>query len=168
MDDRIKKEETIKTGHYVILFLVIIVMVFLFRLFGGAVVVGESMENTFHDGESLLLNRYAYTMHEPEKNDVVVITGNSDAYKDSGYGYIIKRVIATEGDELEIVDGQTYVNGKAITEDYARLDKTNLELTLVPKDSVFVMGDNRAHSLDSRKAGFIKDKELIGKIWINK
>lgn len=85
----------------------------------------------------------------------------------------IKRIIAVEGDHIEIKDGKVYLNGEELREDY--LDNgvtTNMGTygmfsdVVVPKGYVFVMGDNRDHSTDSRSFGCVPVKKIEGKVWI--
>ncbi len=129
---------------------------------------GLSMEPNFETGEVWLLDRTSSI----ERGDVLVFKkpGNSD---------YIKRVIALEGDTILIEDGEVYVNGIEYQEAYL-LDQTKTvggtfieegKTYTVPADSYFVMGDNRANSLDSRfvNIGFVKeewvDGELLFRIW---
>lgn len=131
------------------------------RLIG---VIGSSMLPTFERGDRVVISKLFYT---PENGDVVVLQKRSYGETD-----IIKRVIATEGQTVNIdFDSRTvYVDGKALTEPYINeptaraLDFTG-EVT-VPENCVFVMGDNRNDSLDSRYAdiGFVDRREIMGKV----
>lgn len=145
------------------LIVAILVMTFLFR---QVVVDGESMEPTFYDGERLILSVSYDTM--PSNGDVIVIS------HPKGYdGRIIKRVIATEGQTLSIdfeknevvVDGvllnESYIAGRTIQTD------RNMEIpSVIPEGYVFVMGDNREASLDSRSTmiGLIPVTSIMGKV----
>ena len=135
--------------------------VFFFRLVS---VSGDSMNPNIYHGEKILVSDFCYT---PDYGDVVVI-GRSAETENS----IIKRVIALPGDELYI-NFRTHiitVNGGVITETYPTLgaitDPGDRSYPLrVPEDSVFVLGDNRNNSRDSRftAVGFIKLDEITGK-----
>ena len=82
--------------------------------------------------------------------------------------YIIKRVIAVSGDTLDIKDGYVYRNGKKLEEDYIKgqtFERSDFSYPLtVPEDHVFVLGDNRENSLDSRIIGLIEHDQVKGKV----
>lgn len=125
-------------------------------ILGIACIHGSSMEPNYHDGQIALFSRVTGYSYE----DVVFV--ESDALD----RVIIKRVIGLPGDEIEIVDGVTYRNGQALSEAYAIIDSTSqLPATIVPDDSVFVLGDNRPNSTDSRavSVGCIATDHVLGK-----
>lgn len=126
-------------------------------------VSGKSMWPTLNNGDLVFTSTMAYRTHMPETGDIIVL--HSDLPED----IIIKRVIASEGDALKIsVDG-IYVNGVLLEEDYINTEEPasvvgNREL-VIPEGKVFVMGDNRNHSMDSRfkQVGLIDKSQIIGK-----
>ena len=136
---------------------------FFFRLSG---VFGQSMENTLHQSDQLILQIIGYD--QPQRGDVVVCT--SDAFNREA---LVKRVIAVEGDTVDIsADGYMMVNGEELYEPYAKEpirddERGNQQYPLtIQKDHVFVAGDNRNHSTDSRwvEVGQIEEERVIGKV----
>ena len=149
--------------HDFVILLAIILLVFL--LLGRIVVVsGPSMMNTLIDGDYLLVVGKPF-YNTPQAGDVVVVSKNS--FK-SGEP-IIKRVIATEGQTVEIVDHNVYVDGKLLNEPYISSLTSppygSQYSCVVAKGCVFVMGDNRAVSKDSRSTEIdqVDCREIIGK-----
>lgn len=148
----------------------ILVFTFIFRIVG---VVGDSMlpgligsnEDTNAIGDRLIISQLFYT---PKQGDIVVITQPIEGTNDP----IIKRVIATEGQTVDIDEQKrvVLVDGVEISESYLGAygitDKKDLELPVTLKEGeVFVMGDNRQNSLDSRwkKVGIIDERYIMGK-----
>lgn len=151
--------------HDLIYMLLGIMLVFLL-LFRVIVVTGDSMFDTLWDGDYLLLLSNAF-YREPEQGDIVVISKKSF---DEGRP-IVKRVIATEGQTVDIdfEKGIVYVDGQALQEDYIRdlttQDRgTSFPLTVAP-GCIFVLGDNRPVSRDSRspEIGQIDTRQVLGK-----
>ena len=137
-------------------YVLIIILVLLFKKFIAAPIKvnGDSMFKTLHDGDIMILNIVGYRFSEVERFDIVVV--------DEGNEYLIKRVIGLPGETIEYKDNQLYVDGKKVKENYGS-DKTEDFKTKVPKDSYFVLGDNRTNSLDSRFFGAFKRKKILGK-----
>ena len=130
-------------------------------LFGIAVVNGESMYPTCNDREIVFFNRLAdYTY-----GDVVIL--ESQQLNE----LIIKRVIGLPGDTIEIKSGTVIRNGAVINESYINSDDpdttTDFSVT-VPNGTVFVLGDNRAHSTDSRYLGCLSDDLVLGVVFIGR
>jgi signal peptidase I len=157
----------------VALFVAIMVRTFLLAHF---VVEGESMLSTLHSGDRVFVNKLSYRLHEPHRGDVVVLhelTGASE--RD-----LIKRVIALEGESLEIRNCEVFIDEdpndaappKQLIEPY--LDPQVVAGTswcefgpqLVPEDNVFVMGDNRPGSSDSRTLGPIPINDIVGRAFV--
>jgi signal peptidase I len=116
-----------------------------------------SMENTLHPGNAVLVNRLAYQFGLPQRGDIVVF----DPPFESPEPYI-KRVIALPGEEVSIRDGIVYVNNQALQEPYLRERPASRGTWIVPEDAIFVMGDNRNNSSDSRNWGPVPLENVIG------
>ena len=167
-----KKEEKLGWKKSVVLylhdwlFLLIAIFLLFLLVFRVIVVSQDSMFSTLWDGDYLLLlNNVFY--HEPEQGDIVVISKKTF---DDGRP-IIKRIIATEGQTVDIdfENGIVYVDGEALQEDYINNLTTNDEGMAFPltveDNCIFVLGDNRGVSLDSRspQIGQIDRREILGK-----
>ena len=151
-------------SDWLISIIVAVVLAFGIRTFlvEPYMVSGPSMMNTLQDRERLLVNKLVYYTRQPKRGEIIVFKYPSDTRRD-----FIKRVIAVGGDTIEIRDGKTYVNGEALDESYIREPfHTNLPRTTVPAGHIFVMGDNRNRSTDSRSArlGCVDERYIIGKV----
>ncbi len=149
--------------YFIFTLVVMILLVMLFRtFFTPEVVVGDSMENSLHEGDYLLSSKVSYEFHAPKYNDIV----SFDADIISGHDLYIKRVIGLPGDHIQIRGKTLYRNGKMVKEPYIKetMDSPSIDI-VIPKRKVFVMGDNRNHSMDSRDFGPIDyRKEIRGKV----
>ncbi|MFJ7745440.1 signal peptidase I [Peribacillus sp. NPDC097295] len=145
--------------------LIALIVVFICRqfLFVPVTVKGESMEPTFENSDRIVVTKVGNIEH----SDMVVFHA-PDAEKE-----YIKRVIGLEGDRVKMKDDMLYINGKPYKEPYVKSNKEQIppdeNLTenfdvKVPEGSLFVMGDNRRHSWDSRRFGVISEDSLVGKV----
>lgn len=128
-------------------------------------IYGSSMLPTYHEGNVVLVDKVFYKRGQPKRNDIVVVEYDDVNQKET---YIIKRIIAVGGDHLEIKDNEVYLNGKLLKEDYINgIMNNNKDMTIdVPAGKIFVMGDNRNSSLDSRILGYFDFKDdVIGKVF---
>lgn len=136
-------------------------------VFAPFLVDGESMMPTLLDRERLIVNKFIYFLHTPQPGEIIVF--HADAEKD-----YIKRVIATEGQTVEMRNDVLYINGEAKEEPYLEQYKTdarNKGMLLtedfgpieVPKGHIFVMGDNRQNSTDSRYIGPVEVDKVVGR-----
>jgi signal peptidase I len=123
----------------------------------------ESMENTIMPGDRVIVAKFYYHIWKPKPGDIVVI--NSPDKLGAGQPDLIKRVIGVSGDKIEEKDGVVYRNGKRLTEPYARPDSptANFDPINVPKKHIFLMGDNRPNSKDSRYFGSVPLSKLVGR-----
>jgi signal peptidase I len=109
---------------------------------------GPSMEPTLYTDESLVVEKVSRYFGLPERGDVIIVRY---PHKDDTY---VKRTIGLPGETIEIKDSIVYIDGVPLYEDYINSESySDMEPTVVPEDHVFVMGDNRAHSWDSRVEG---------------
>ena len=134
----------------------------------------ESMESTLEIGDRVLVNKLSYRLHDVHRGDVIVFErppnvpegaeANGEEVKD-----LIKRVIAVEGDTIEGRDGKVFVNDTELDESSyleAGTPTDNLDRQEIPSDTVFVMGDNRSNSQDSRIFGPIDEDDIVGRAFI--
>lgn len=157
---------------------------------------GHSMDPTLHDGDRLIVTKLGY---EPEQGDIVILDStyhkrqeyyaevaasegkeelswfnkvmlSFDLPDDLKKVYFVKRVIATEGQTVDIRDGKVYVDGEMLDEPYYSGETYSIDSTVeypitVGEDCIFVMGDNRGNSLDSRSSrlGQVDDEAVLGK-----
>lgn len=113
------------------------------------IVSGISMEPTFENGDYVI-----YEKGEIQRGDVVLVRVNGMV--------LIKRVIGIGGDTIAISNGNVYRNGMLLDEPYALIDHSSLSITTVPDNEIFVLGDNRANSSDSRNWGSIPMSACLG------
>ncbi len=156
---RSKVSIAIEIGIYVALIFVCVYIVPKYVMQRTAV-SGESMEDTLHDKESLLINKISYRFHDPERYDIVVFYPKGKEVDDSEF--YIKRVYGLPGETIQIKHNDIYINNQKIEDKYAKNAMDDAGLAAKPytlkEDEFFVLGDNREVSLDSRKIP-TKDKE---------
>lgn len=157
--------------------LIAVGLAFVIRYFFLAPIVvdGESMMPTLNDKDRMIVNKIGYVVGEPERFDIIVF----HAPEEKDY---IKRIIGLPGDTIEYKNDILYVNGEPVDEPYLdefkeEYKEQNLDGTLtesftladklgqetVPEGHLFVMGDNRRESKDSRHIGFVSMDDVIGK-----
>ncbi|PYZ98000.1 signal peptidase I [Alteribacter lacisalsi] len=149
----------------------LLAVVIRFFFFAPIVVDGESMMPTLEHNDRMIVNKIGYNISEPDRFDIVVF--HATHTKD-----YIKRVIGLPGDTVAYEDDVLYINGEAVEEQYLDDYKENAnrmpftgDFTLeevtgyetVPEGHMFVLGDNRQHSKDSRHIGMIPYDEVVGK-----
>lgn len=140
-----------------------------------------SMRMTLIEGDAILVNKFLYgpripftglrlpALRKPSRGDVIVFIFPKEPKKD-----FIKRLVAFEGETVQIKDGNIYVNGSMLDQPVFRSNYyypkgdflESVEKIVVPKDSYFVLGDNSASSMDSRWWGFVPAQNLVGKAMV--
>lgn len=180
--------EALSWLYAIVLALFVAVLIHMF-LVQPTRVDGESMENTLHNGEYLIVTKWIHVMKEtPHYGDIVIIDSRVNrprTFVDDimeplrNYGAIfnknlagremwVKRVIGLPGDTLEFKDGHVWRNGQELEEPYTKdrtMNYTRSTPVKVPEGHVFVMGDNRNHSSDSRFIGSVPVDHVLGKVW---
>ncbi|MBN1420151.1 MAG: signal peptidase I [Planctomycetes bacterium] len=124
---------------------------------------GRSMEPTFHDGEKVMVHKLSPGIFPIHRGDIIIFASPTDPGRD-----LIKRVIAVGGDDVRLRGGRVYVNGEEVHEDYAYADRGYARdfRDHVPEGHYFVLGDNRAISLDSRRFHAIPASLVKGKVFL--
>jgi signal peptidase I len=186
VDAKVKRAHALKEAlqwFEAIAVAVIIALLIRGFLFEPVEVKGYSMKNTLDTGQRLILYKLGYYFSPPKAGDIIVLQYQEGMFKFVPFiGNIpffkkmypfseeidyIKRVIAVPGDTVDLKDGYVYINGEKIDEPYAKgktLPKNAIKFPdTVPENKVFVLGDNRENSSDSRYIGYIDYKKIKGK-----
>jgi signal peptidase I len=147
----------------------LVVKTFLFQAF---YIPSGSMEPTLKKGDRVLVNKLSYDLHDVHRGDIIVFRLPKDKVGADGIRDLIKRVIGLPGEVIESREGHVYIDGKRLKEPYlprgVLTDDPPVEKQRVPKGTVFVMGDNRDNSADSRFAnrGPIPIDTIIGRAFV--
>jgi signal peptidase I len=122
-------------------------------------VYGQSMQPNLHTDERLVIEKLSYRFHGPRRGDVVVLHDPN-----GGSELLIKRVVGLPGERVTIANGRVFIDGVALEESYLDQEtQGNGRSWLVPPLQVFVMGDNRQASRDSRSFGTVERDQIIGR-----
>jgi len=126
---------------------------------------GDSMKNTLHDEESLLVEKVTYRFKDPERFDIITFYPRGREHSD----YYVKRIIGLPGETIQITGDTIYINGEVLKEEYGREPMETAGIAEKPiklgADEFFVLGDNRNESIDSRNGddvGVVKRKNIDG------
>jgi signal peptidase I len=126
-------------------------------------VVGSSMEPNLHDSQYLIVDKISYRLGEPRRGDVIVFEPPNRPGED-----YVKRVIATPGELIEILNGQVIINNQPLDEPYiAHQGSYSMAARRVGPNELFVLGDNRNSSSDSHNWGMLTRDKLVGKAWVS-
>lgn len=124
-------------------------------------VEGQSMEPNLHNNQRLIIEKVTYRLRAPQRGDIVVLK-----LPERPGPPLIKRVVGLAGEVVEIHDGRVYINGEALEEPYLnQLTYSHHPREMVPEGSVFVLGDNRGFSSDSRSFGMVSLEHIVGRAW---
>jgi signal peptidase I len=130
--------------------------------FQVARVEGQSMAPTLEDQDRLIVNKLAYQLSEPRRGDIVMLY-----YPSNPDQSFVKRIVAEQGDEVRIVDGQVYVNGDPLADDFIPpeyRDQDNRGPLVVKQGFYYVLGDHRNNSSDSRHWGEVPRRYITGRV----
>ncbi|WP_207753051.1 signal peptidase I [Clostridium yunnanense] len=180
----IEKKKILKEAMswiYTIAGALILVTILDTKVFAMVQVQQRSMENTLHEGQELLVDKVSYGFTEPKRGDIIIFLENRSkensfedfkiflddvTQKKQQNTRLVKRVIGIPGDEIDLRDGYVYVNGEKLNETYTQgttvTEGINFPLK-VSEGKLFVLGDNREVSIDSRSFGLIDKKQVEGK-----
>ena len=148
-----------------LLILVIVLVLVHYFIITIYIVDGVSMDPTFQSGEVGILSRFAYSVGDPKRGDIVVVKYPGDPE----HKRYVKRIIGLPNETISVGDSAVYINEKKLTENY--LDSSTMTdkdgKWKLGKDEYFLMGDNRFNSNDSRYFGPVEERFIIGKtVWI--
>jgi len=160
--------------QYAEAFIIAIVLALVIRTFvvQAFKIPSGSMLPTLQIGDHILVNKFIYWFTDPQRDDIIVFKFPQDEGRD-----FIKRVVALPGEKVEVLGKQVYVNDKPLREPFAvHMDRSIQESPISPRDNfspvvvppgqLFMMGDNRDYSMDSRFWGFLDKKKIKGKAFI--
>lgn len=187
--DDIKENEKTEKKKRSILSIIMELLVYVFIIFfclyifptyimERTVVSGESMEDTLHDGESLLVNKLSYRIGNPERYDIIVFKPKGQEVDE----YYVKRIYGLPGETVYIDNNSVYINGNKIEDPYAKdaMDDELVEIGTpeqpytLKEDEYYVLGDHRSVSMDSRYSpdndedapGPVKKENIVGKVFV--
>ncbi len=156
-----KNDESLGSWLRRLVIYVIIALILRFFVFNITLVDGKSMFPTLDDGDRLITEKISLNWREVKRGDILVIHAPDKVNQN-----YIKRVVAVAGDRIELIDGKVYLNGEVLNEKYVVDNPThpyrNISSWDIEEGQVFVMGDNRGASNDSRSFGPIDVNQVMG------
>jgi len=145
------------------------VLIFLLRMYiaNPFIVSGESMDPTFHNGQYIIVDQISYNFNDPQRGDIVIFKPAGDTSK-----FFIKRVIGLPGEEVRVSENSVFIK-KVGSDTFEKLNEYYIEEDFnsdaewkLTDSQLFVLGDNRDNSLDSRYFGPIEKDSVTGRAWI--
>jgi signal peptidase I len=125
-------------------------------------VLGQSMEPTLHSSQRVVIEKVSYLLHGPRRGDIVVINSSDQSEM------LIKRVVGLPGESIEVKNGRVFINGELLEETWTlRQGGGHFGPQTIPPLHVFVLGDNRGASNDSRSFGAVPIDDIVGQAWIS-
>lgn len=189
MKDKKKVLKEIRSWFFTILGALLLVFILNSKVFAKYQVQQSSMENTLFNKQQLIIDKLSYNFIKPERGDIVIFLENEkkgtiiddtlrtideftskfDKNENSieKHSRLVKRVIGVAGDEIDVKDGYVYLNGKKLVEPYVKGETEVGEFKLpvvVGANELFVLGDNRIVSVDSRAFGLIDCNQVEGRV----
>ena len=167
-----KEKSFVRSVIHDVLFAVLLALLVLCFI-QPTIVRQSSMEETFFDGDYLIVSKQSYAFSEPKRGDVITFKSDLELGKSGNRKILIKRVIGLPGDTVRIQDGDVYINEERLVEEYTGGQYTEAEdfpfegVDLeVPEGSYYCLGDNRDVSVDSRDSsvGFVSKDDIQGKV----
>lgn len=166
------KKEKVNIKKEILSWCFVILAGFLLALFVTKVIIVKavvptgSMENTIMTGDKVIGNRLSYLFSSPKRGDIIIFQFPDDKTQD-----YVKRVIGLPGETVTIKEGNVYIDGELLNEDYIKEPMVSEpeQTYVVPENSYFVMGDNRNGSKDSRywlTTNYVQEDLIRGKVWI--
>jgi signal peptidase I len=147
----------------VALVVALVIKAFLFQAF---YIPSDSMLPTLQQDDRVLVNKLSYKLHDVNRGDIVVFS--KPPKEQSDIKDLVKRVIALPNETVEAHDGHVYVNDRRLDEPYLADDVEQADFApqKVPSGDVWVMGDNRSNSEDSRVFGPIRQSSIVGRVFV--
>lgn len=163
---------------------IVIVSVVNTEVLASAKVQQSSMENTLFNDDKLIVDKFSYNLKKTERGDIIIFIDNEEKGNilQESFDYfknmfsmdsnddkqrLVKRVVGVAGDEIDIRNGNVYLNGEKLEEEYIKGNTYSRDISFpikVEKDKVFVLGDNREVSKDSRDFGVVNVNQIEGKV----
>jgi len=142
----------------------LVIVLILTSVIKPTIVKESSMEPTLYENHYLIINKLAYKTGDEQRGDIIVFESELET-EDGDKKLLIKRIVGLPGETVTIKNEEVYINGQLLEEDYLKDGITPGEVIdyQVPEGQLFVMGDNRIVSIDSRELGCIDEGSVMGK-----